>query len=108
MGFKGTAKVSTNALGQLLFREDSIAFDDLALSMGLLGFDRIESGTLLGQPEQQNMHPNARLLDLLVMGLDPAPHVCTRMLGGVIPDEQPIPHPLLSQKHGYTSPKTVR
>ena len=49
MGFIGTAKVGTDALGQLLGREDPIGFNDLPFAMDPFGFNRIEPGTLRRQ-----------------------------------------------------------
>ena len=97
MGFIGTAKVGTDAFGQLVRREDPSRFDDLAFGMNPLGFDRVEPGTLRRQVEGQNPHACSRLLDLAVVLPDPAADLLADMPGGGIPDQQPVPPPLLSQ-----------
>src|SRR5581483_6996852 len=89
MGFIGTAKMSTNALGQLLGSEQAIEFDNSLLGMDPPGLNGVEPGTFRGQKERQETYPFALLLDLLAMLSDPDLHDLTGMPGGMVPDQQP-------------------
>src|SRR5438477_609454 len=97
MSFIGTAKVSTDALGQLVSRKQAIGLDHIALGVDPFGLNWVEPGTLSGQQEGQDPHAFARLLDWLVVFPDPAPHLFADMPGGVIPDQQPTGLALLCQ-----------
>ena len=89
MSFMRTVVVSTNALDQLLGREQAVGFNHGALAMHPLGFNGIKPGTLCGQKQRQNAHAFPRGFDLLVMFTNPGAHDLTAMPGGIIPDQQP-------------------
>src|SRR6266487_3783195 len=89
MRFIGTPKVGTNALSQLLGRQQMVGFDDSTLAVDPLWLDGIEPGAFRRQKERQNAYPFSRLSDLLVVLTNPGAYLLTHMPGGVIPDQQP-------------------
>src|SRR5579884_914897 len=94
MSLIGTVIVGTNALSQLLCREQAVMFNDGALAVDPLGFNGIESGTLRGQKQGQNAHAFARGFHLLVMFPNPGAYDLTIVPGGIVPDQQPCPFAL--------------
>jgi hypothetical protein len=89
MSFRRTMVVRTNALDQLLGREQAVGFNHGALAMHPLGFNGIEPRALCGQKQGQNAHAFTRGFDLLVVFTNPGAHDLTAMPGGIIPDQQP-------------------
>src|SRR6266567_2077941 len=97
MRFIGAAKVSTNALSQLLGREQAIRFYHSLLGVDPLRLDGVEPRALGGQEERQNANAFPRLLDLLVVLPNPTPNHFADMPGGIIPDQEPVALALGSQ-----------
>lgn len=97
MIFIGTAKVSTDPLGQLSGGQQAIGLDHVAFAMNPFGLNGVQPGTLGGEKEGQNAHPLAFLLDLLVVFANEGSHFLTVVPGGVVPDQQPGGLSLLRQ-----------
>jgi len=74
MSFIGTVKIGTNALGQVLCREDRVGFNNGTLAMDPFGFNGIEPKTLFGQKQRENPHAFARGLRLHVVLTNPGVH----------------------------------
>ncbi|PZW28339.1 hypothetical protein EI42_03093 [Thermosporothrix hazakensis] len=97
MSFISTSIIDTNALGELLGRKQAITFDHLSLAMNLFGLNRIQPEAFRGQEEGQETYPLARLLDMLIVLPDPVFDHLGAVPTGVIPDQKPVPLPLLLQ-----------
>ena len=83
--------MSTNALSQLLGREQAIRFHNRLLGMHPLGLNRVEPGALGGQAERQDTNAFPSLLDLPVVLPDPVANHLAHMPVGIIPDQEPVP-----------------
>src|SRR5512135_1025936 len=97
MWFIGAPKVSTNALSQLLGREQAIRFHDSLLCMDPLRLNRVEPRALGGQEERQDTNAFPSLLDLPVVLPNPVPHHFAEMPRSIIPNQEPVPLALGSQ-----------
>ena len=85
----GAAKVSTDAVSDLLGAEQSSGLDNGALAMHPLGLDRVEPRTLDRQEARHDAHALPTLLDLPIVGTNPGPHPLAHVPGGIVPDQQP-------------------
>jgi hypothetical protein len=83
------AEISTGAISQLSGREQAVGLDDGALAVDPLRLDGIEPGAFDRQVAGQDTHAMALLLDLLVVSVDPSPHMLADVPGGVVPDQRP-------------------
>jgi hypothetical protein len=97
MRFIGTAKVSTDALGQVLGGKQAIVLNHVAFAMHPFGLNWVEPRALRRQQEGQDPHAAARLLDLLVVLANPGANGLTLMPGGILPDQEPVGLALLEQ-----------
>src|SRR5262245_29965680 len=93
----GAAKVSTDAVSDLLGAEQPCGLDNGALAMDPLGFDGIEPRALDGQEAGQEAHPLPLPLDVAVVRTNPGPHALTDVPGGLVPDQDPHPQARLLQ-----------
>src|SRR5262249_39715570 len=93
----GAAKVSADAVGDLLGTEQACRLENGALAVHPFGLNRVEPGTLDGQIAGEEAHALAALLHLLVVGADPGADALTHVPGSIVPDEYPDPHARLLQ-----------
>jgi hypothetical protein len=84
MWFIEATKMSTNALSQLLGREDPIRLHNSLLGMHPLGLKRIEPGPSPGEQEWQDTHALAGLFDVLIVLTNPIADHFTDMPGSII------------------------
>src|SRR4051794_12727559 len=89
MCFIGTAKVRTNAPGQLRSGKQAVGFDNGPLAMRPFRFDRVEPGAFRREAKGQNPYSFPALFDLLIVFSDPGPHALADMPGGIVPNQQP-------------------
>src|SRR5258706_7323128 len=83
------AEIGTRALRYLAAREQAVRLDNGTFAVDPLGLDRIEPGAFDRQVARQDPYAVALLLDLLVVGMDPAAHVLADVPGSVVPDQGP-------------------
>jgi len=88
MLFVSAAKACTNALGQLVRRQQTSCFSNLAFAMEPVRFNGVKPRTLGRQATAHNAHAFTRLLDLGIVSAQPLTYLATGMPRGVIPDQQ--------------------
>jgi hypothetical protein len=85
MRFIRTAKMGTDALGQLVSRKQPIGFNHSALAMDPLGAGRVKPGTDGRQKAGQDAHALALCFHLSVVLANPGAHELAHMEGGHCP-----------------------
>ena len=81
-------KGGTDFIGQFLFRERTVWFDNTALTMSPLGFNRIEPGALDRQETTQNTNTFSAALDTLIVFSDPCTHSFAGMPASIVPNHR--------------------
>ena len=89
--------MSTNALSQLLGREQAIRFNHRLLRVDPLRLNGGEPGALGGQEARQDADAFPSLLDLPVVLPNPVPNHFAAMPRSIIPDQEPVALALGSQ-----------
>ncbi len=88
--------VGTDALHQFGHWKQPSWFSHSPFVMNPLGFNRVEPGTLAGQPTD-NQPTAALLLDQAVMSFNPSPNLVADVPGSIVPNEKQGPFPLSSK-----------
>src|SRR5215831_2726910 len=91
-----TTVVVTDAVLDLLSRQQPLRLGHGPLTVSPLRLDRVEPRALYRQPAGHNPHPSLAL-GSAVVSPDPGPHPLTDMPGGVVPDQQQRRLPLRRQ-----------
>src|SRR5713226_6477880 len=98
MRLVNTAKVGTDAIGQLGGRQQPRRLDDGPLAVPPLGLDWIEPRALAGQIAHQDPHALAGAFDLSVVLANPRADRAADMPGSVVPNQDPDLDPLAPQR----------
>jgi hypothetical protein len=88
MLFMSAAKACTNALSQLVRRQQASGFSHSAFAMKPVRFNWVEPRALGRQATTHNAHSLPCLLDLGIVSTQPLTHLATGMPRGIIPDQQ--------------------
>ena len=88
MGKVRTLKSITNSIGQGLFGQNRIGFNDPSFRMSPLGLNGIEPRTYHWQKASRNANPLTLAFDRAIVGTNPLANGLTDMPTGIVPDHR--------------------